>query len=55
MNSHALSPLHFTVSIEMWSVRAGEVMLKGKASGRYIAMSRTGSLYTTVSKVKAGS
>jgi len=35
------------VSLEMWSVRAGEVLLKGKASGKYIGMSSTGSLYTT--------
>ena len=37
------------VSLEMWSVRAGEVLLKGKASGKYIGMSSTGSLFTTVS------
>ena len=42
-----VSPL--TVSTEMYSVRAGEVMLKGKASGNYIAMSSTGSTYITVS------
>ena len=34
-------------------VAAGVVTLKGKASNRYIAMSTTGSLYTTVS-VAAG-
>ncbi|XP_068705150.1 fibroblast growth factor 2-like [Montipora foliosa] len=35
------------VSVEMTSVGDGEVMLRGKDSRRYIAMSSTGSLYTT--------
>ena len=39
-----------TAEIEMRSdVAAGVVTLKGKVSNRYIAMSTTGSLYTTVS------
>lgn len=43
-----------TAEIEMRSdVAAGVVTLKGKVSNRYIAMSTTGSLYTTVS-VAAG-
>ena len=33
----------------MTSVGDGEVILRGKDSRRYIAMSSTGSLYTTVS------
>lgn len=33
----------------MTSVGAGEVILRGKNSKRFIAMSSTGSLYTTVS------
>jgi len=31
-------------------VEAGVVMIKGKATGQYIAMSANGELYTTVSK-----
>ena len=37
------------VSLEMSSVQVGEVILKGIEAKRYIAMSSTGSLYTTVS------
>ncbi|XP_044170039.1 fibroblast growth factor 2-like [Acropora millepora] len=38
------------VSVEMTSVGAGEVTLRGKNSKRFIAMSSTGSLYTTDEK-----
>jgi len=31
-------------------VEAGVVMIKGQATGKYIAMSANGELYTTVSK-----
>ena len=34
----------------MESVAVAEVMIKGKAAGKYIAMSANGELYTTVSK-----
>ena len=34
----------------MESVGVAEVMIKGKAAGKYIAMSANGELYTTVSK-----
>ena len=38
------------VYLEMEFVEARVVMIKGKATGKYIAMSANGELYTTVSK-----
>ena len=38
------------VFLVMEFVEAGVVMIKGEATGKYIAMSANGELYTTVSK-----